>query len=170
VANSARTKNNQFSVGINLMLFLLLLAVIVFASLYFDLLKKNDLLKADIKRLESSQVLLMVPDEQAEDIANWLSQHPDQTETIIEFAGQNNKSIDSQSDIDTSPKSVLLTPQPLTDKSVEKNSIQSTEGVPETLSEDVLVSENEQGVKVIRLPHGGIRVTTRELPKKNESQ
>ena len=169
MASSVSVKLNKGSVGINLMLFLLLLAVVVLSSLYLDVLKKNDLLKADIKRLEASQVLLMVPDEQAADIANWLTQHPEQTQTIIEFAGPDAHSVDNKVDIDDPPKSVLLSPQPQLDDIAEKN-IQGTAIAPEKLSEDVLVSENEAGVKVIRLPHGGIRVTTRELPQKNESQ
>ncbi|MDP5144938.1 membrane anchored protein in chemotaxis locus [Shewanella sp. ULN5] len=169
MASFVGVKFNRGSVGINLILFLLLMAVVVFSSLYIDVLKKNDLLKADIKRLESSQVLLMVPDEQAADIANWLTQHPEQTETIIEFAGRDKQSVDDKIDIDNAPKSVLLSPQPHVDNLAETN-IQSPDNTSEKISEDVLVSENEHGVKVIRLPHGGIRVTTRELPQKNESQ
>jgi hypothetical protein len=139
----------------NLVMFLLTIAVIFFAGLYFDTLRKKELLEADVARLESTQVLLMVPDEQAEDIANWLKQHPDQTDAIIEFASSNNS--------DTNNKSVVLGPDVQSEKTdstaatkLEANNIKS-------LQSDVIISENEDGVKVISLPNGGIRVTTREL-------
>ena len=156
------------SVGISLMLFLLMLAVIALSSLYFDALKKNDLLKADVERLAASQVLLMVPDEQAADIANWLAQHPEQTETIIEFAGRDKSSTYGNIGEHSHQQSVLLGPQIATEFSTTEPS--ATQMVDDNPPTDVVVSENADGVKVIRLPHGGIRVTTRELPKETESK
>lgn len=165
---SQGSKYYRGSVGISLMLFLLMLAVIVLSSLYFDTLKKNDLLKADVERLTASQVLLMVPDEQAAEIANWLAQHPDQTETIIEFAGSEKSGTYGKVGENPRQQSVLLGPQIATEVSTtESSENQMDQDNPPT---DVLVSENADGVKVIRLPHGGIRVTTRELPKEAESK
>lgn len=168
MANLNAIKYYRGNVSINLMLFLLTLAVITLSSLYFDMLKKNDLLKADVTRLEASQVLLMVPDEQAADIANWLAQHPEQTETIIEFAGRDKNSTYGNLGNNDRQQSVSLGPQITAEMSIADPSMtQIDHNKPPS---DVVVSENADGVKVIRLPHGGIRVTTRELSKETESE
>ncbi|WP_443019956.1 membrane anchored protein in chemotaxis locus [Shewanella sp. OMA3-2] len=142
--------------------------MITLASLYYDAVKKNDLLNADVARLTASQVLLMVPDEQAADIANWLAQHPEQTETIIEFAGRDKSNTYGALGESTRQQKVLLRPKIATEHSTTERSV--TQMVHDKPPADVLMSENSDGVKVIRLPHGGIRVTTRELPKETESQ
>lgn len=155
MANGYLHHQNKGSVMPNLMLFLLTIAVIFFAGLYFETLRKNTKLEAEVARLESTQVLLMVPDEQAEDIANWLKQHPDQTDAIIEFASDKNSS--------TNTKSVLLGPNAQPDKSSPTQAVNQQTNNMVSPQSDVIISENEDGVKVISLPNGGIRVTTREL-------
>lgn len=124
-----------------LALFLMTVAIFVLAGLSTDLYRKNEVLKLDVQRLENSQVLLMVPDEQAELIANWLEQHPAQTQSLINMVAQKQ-------------------PQVGETKTVTK--VQAASEVPKNTSGNTLESESEDGVKVIKLPHGGIRVTTRD--------
>jgi hypothetical protein len=108
-------------------LFLSFIMIFVLAGLYIDAHQKVTLLQQDVARLTASQVLLMVPEEQAANIADWLTMHPEQTQAII---------VDKvKFDIDTPAK---------------------------WKDQEIVMSENDQGVKVIRLPNGGIRVTTRD--------
>ncbi|WP_310736204.1 membrane anchored protein in chemotaxis locus [Shewanella sp. SG41-3] len=128
--------------------FLCFIAILVLAGLYVDANKKITLLKQDVARLTDSQVLLMVPEEQAANIANWLTQHPEQTQAIVASAGQEQA------------KSVLFGPGALDDDQPTK--LKHPEVVSEGNNQEIIVSEDAQGVKVIRLPNGGIRVTTRD--------
>ena len=130
-----------------LVFFLCFIAILVLAGLYVDANKKITLLKQDVARLTDSQVLLMVPEEQAANIANWLTQHPEQTQAIVASAGQEQA------------KSVLFGPGALDDDQPTKH--KHPEVVSEGNNQEIIVSEDAQGVKVIRLPNGGIRVTTR---------
>ncbi|MGX9459951.1 hypothetical protein ACWXWU_01740 [Shewanella sp. A14] len=132
-------------------LFISFIIIIVLAGLYIEAQRKVTLLEQNVERLTASQVLLMVPEDQADNIANWLTQHPEQTQTIIASA-------DNQS------KSVLLGPgvmanSPFTDIDKVNDSINDPSMQKK---QEVVISENDQGVKVIRLPSGGIRVTTRD--------
>ncbi|MEZ8185164.1 membrane anchored protein in chemotaxis locus [Shewanella sp. 5S214] len=128
--------------------FLCFITILVLAGLYVDANKKITLLKQDVARLTDSQVLLMVPEEQAANIANWLTQHPEQTQAIVASAGQEQA------------KSVLFGPGALDDDQPTKH--KHPEVVSEGNNQEIIVSEDAQGVKVIRLPNGGIRVTTRD--------
>jgi hypothetical protein len=130
--------NGSGGIKVLLSLFLMTIVILVLAGLSFDLNKKNDLLRLDVKRLENSQVLLMVPDEHAAAIAHWLESNPKQTQSFINMA--------------TKPSKKVATTIP---EQTVKDSITESAG-------DKLVSESEDGVKVIKLPHGGIRVTTRD--------
>jgi hypothetical protein len=127
--------------GLVLCLFLMSVLCLVFGSLYLDSRNKLALLNEEISRLKQSQVLLMVPDDQAVVIADWLEKNPKQTNALIDMfatSSINGKKHAEHDSVNTN--SILQQP--------EKNS--------------VIVSETEDGVKVIKLPHGGIRVTTRE--------
>ncbi|MGI2171677.1 membrane anchored protein in chemotaxis locus [Shewanella sp. MF05960] len=144
MANSATSLITKLRLG----LFLCFVAILVLGSLYLDSRRKMTLLTKEVEQLKSSQVLLMVPEDQAENISNWLLMHPEQTQAMISQSGKN----------DT--KSVLVGPgaeAPNNDKL--SPSTDSSQTLP---THEVIVSENAQGVKVIRLPNGGIRVTTRE--------
>ncbi|MCL1141666.1 membrane anchored protein in chemotaxis locus [Shewanella gaetbuli] len=171
MANVNRSKHFvkpiQGNVLVSLLIFLLVTAVIALGSLYIETYKRNTLLKAEITRLEQSQVLLMVPDEQAADIANWLKRHPDQTQAILMQAGNEKQLTITDSNapglLEKEPKKVLIGP---TD--IEPSAAANTADINQNQT-DVLMSEDEQGVKVIRLPHGGIRVTTRDLPQESQS-
>ncbi|WP_227006708.1 membrane anchored protein in chemotaxis locus [Shewanella donghaensis] len=133
-----------------LVVFLLVIAVISFASLYFDSAKKMRDLQFQVEQLKSSQVLLMVPDDQAADIAAWLTKHPDKTKALAQKAANGEQ--------------ITLTLGP----GVSSNTNEVSPPMLETVNDTVI--ENTQGVKVIPLPHGGIRVTTREtdLPQNNQ--
>ncbi|OXR99813.1 hypothetical protein [Shewanella algae] len=144
--------------GYRLALFLFLVALVVVAALYWDLRQKNRQLSEKVAQLESSQVLLMVPDEQAAIIADWMSRHPQQTASLLDVIRPKVTSGTGPE----APTSAKLSVPP-GDISPERTPGEAGATVPlPTQTEDTRVTELENGVKVIRLPHGGIRVTTRE--------
>lgn len=213
----AKRKMNTFSI---LIIFLLSIGVFVTTSLYFDVRHKNELLLSEVERLQSSQVLLMVPDEQAEVVAKWMAEHPKATQALLSHAkpqqevkvtvgpgadvsearvhktGQDKPRTAAQIDQDdiVVPDSIAR----FTDKNIDEpatdgktiNEVtdlsslnsEASSAVPdiqlasdgikseadgskvekELVAVPLTISENEDGVKVISLPHGGIRVTTRE--------
>lgn len=131
-----------------LLLFVLVLITVVMTGLYLDLRHKFSALEEKNRELADSQVLLMVPDDQAEALARWLETHPNETQRLLQRVETKANSADEKpagEELPVSPKS---------------NDNQASE-IPEALVPEV-ISENEDGVKVIVLPHGGIRVTTRE--------
>ncbi|WP_445776246.1 membrane anchored protein in chemotaxis locus [Shewanella sp.] len=144
MANSTTSLTTKLTLG----LFLCLVAILVLGSLYVDSQRKMSLLSKEIEQLKASQVLLMVPEDQAENIANWLLNHPEQTQAMINQTGKNEA------------KSVLIGPGAAVATNDQLSSpADSSQTLP---TQEVIVSENAQGVKVISLPNGGIRVTTRE--------
>lgn len=144
--------------GYRLALFLFLVALVVVAALYWDLRQKNRQLSEKVAQLESSQVLLMVPDEQAAIIADWMSRHPQQTASLLDVIRPKVTSGTGPE----APTSANLSVSP-GDISPERTQGEAGATVPlPAQTEDAKVTELENGVKVIRLPHGGIRVTTRE--------
>ncbi|MGX2963635.1 membrane anchored protein in chemotaxis locus [Shewanella sp. FeAMO] len=144
--------------GYRLALFLFLVALVVVAALYWDLRQKNRQLSEKVAQLESSQVLLMVPDEQAAIIADWMSRHPQQTASLLDVIRPKVTSGTGPE----APTSANLSVPP-GDISPERTPGEVGAAVPlPAQTEDTRVTELENGVKVIRLPHGGIRVTTRE--------
>lgn len=132
-------------------LFLSFIVILVLAALYIDAQQKITLLEQDVTRLTESQVLLMAPEDQAVNIANWLIQHPEQTQAIIASAGkeQAQSVLFGPGALDSTELTEVDKVKHDTDVSVQPN------------DQEVIVSEDAQGVKVIRLPNGGIRVTTR---------
>lgn len=167
-----------------LIMLLMGIAIVSLGALNLDYRHKNIDLREEIQRLQASQVLLMVPDEQAELIATWLASHPDQTKAMLQLAapGEHKAVTIGPEVLDTVPKNDV---PPLLDRH-HSVTIESTESfsVPELLQAPmddaqhviqntiapiqdvkmlpVVISENAEGVKVISLPNGGIRVTTRE--------
>lgn len=161
------------STNIVLIMVLMGIAIVCLGALSLDYHRKISLLRDDVKRLESTQVLLMVPDEQAEAIATWLASHPDQTKAMLKLASPG-----EQKAVTLGPETLTTPGPPLLDKSLDKsptmgtppehNQIQ-TPLMPEQPNTTngsgpvpVIISENADGVKIISLPNGGIRVTTRE--------
>ncbi|WP_299791270.1 hypothetical protein [uncultured Shewanella sp.] len=206
----AKRKLNTFSI---LIIFLLSIGVFVSTTLYFDVRHKNELLLSEVERLKSSQVLLMVPDEQAEVVAKWMAEHPKATQALLSHAkpqqevkvtigpgldvsspvhksgpdGANTAAETGQDDIvvptslartlteDSKPQSSEGPAVRATDNSLASDPGSVVEPVTakpdsnladteqkELVAVPLTISENEDGVKVISLPHGGIRVTTRE--------
>ncbi|QDE31913.1 MULTISPECIES: membrane anchored protein in chemotaxis locus [Shewanella] len=145
---------SEYSLQTKLMLglFLSFIVILVLAGLYINAHRKVTLLEQDVLRLTASQVLLMVPEDQAANIAHWLTQHPEQTQAMISSARKDQT------------QSVLLGPGALDSESLTEvdNTKNDTDASAELKRQDVIVSENAQGVKVIRLSNGGIRVTTRD--------
>ncbi|QYJ74071.1 membrane anchored protein in chemotaxis locus [Shewanella sp. FJAT-52076] len=127
------------SSGMTLVIFLLALFSVVITVLYFDLRVKYTELKVKNAELAASQVLLMVPDSQAEALAQWLESHPRETERLLKQVEIKANGGDG----------------------VKEDSTQGAESIPRKLVPEV-ISENSDGVKVISLPDGGIRVTTRD--------
>ena len=133
-----------------LSIFLLVVICAVMTILYLDLRHKFANLEAKNRELAASQVLLMVPDDQAEALAAWLESHPQQTEQLL-------KRVETKANDGTKPSSATKADGPLKPDAAVPNQ----EALPDALVPEV-ISENDDGVKVIVLPHGGIRVTTRE--------
>lgn len=149
----------QISTTTMLWLFLLIISSIVTGALYFDMRHKNSLLEAKIAELENSQVLLMVPEEQAQTFAQWMAANPKVTQSIIGQAQPG-----SQVRIEMGllgdargSRSPIMTPQ--ASDAADHLPIKSDRTAHSQTNE---LSESEDGVKVIALPHGGIRVTTRD--------
>lgn len=165
-----------------LIILLMAIAILCLGALSLDYRHRNSLLREDIKRLESTQVLLMVPDEQAEAIATWLASHPDQTKAMLQLAAPG-----EQKAVAIGPESTQISVPPLLGKQsaamdTAKDKANQQPLVPTLLQTPeaevkaatspiesnkaqmlpVVISENADGVKVISLPNGGIRVTTRK--------
>ncbi|ABZ76036.1 conserved hypothetical protein [Shewanella halifaxensis HAW-EB4] len=215
-----------------LLLFLLSIASFTFGSLYFESQHKNKLLSSEVQKLKNSQVLLMVPDEQAEVMANWMANNPHFVQSFVDKAKQGEATVlpigpgahqgeqsqlpltshngDESASVNTSEKVIqgaLVKPPEgkqalratLNTAPAEKVTIKKSEPVENEASNDksslaepsaqiepsaqkeasdikqngnhnakskviktVTVIEGDDGVKLISLPHGGIRVTTRE--------
>ena len=207
-----------------LLMFLLSIASFTFGSLYFEAQHKNKLLSSEVQKLKNSQVLLMVPDEQAELMANWMAENPDFVSSFVEKAKQgestvlplgpgaqqpSSQSVSSKSRglADDEQQKQSVTQQkpvkPVSTKEQEKRlngasaktEQKHTAAILSELDRDavltvtdeersnaakmkdsafnstrvvkqaVMLNESPDGVKLISLPHGGIRVTTRELEK-----
>ena len=76
----SKGESNTFSIVVIL---LLSVAVFTLTSLYLEIRHKNELLVLEVERLEGTQVLLMVPDEQAEVVAKWMSDNPEATKAML---------------------------------------------------------------------------------------
>jgi len=170
----AKRKVSTFSI---LIICLLAMGFFVTTSLYFDVRHKNTLLLKEIERLQSSQVLLMVPDEQAEIVAKWMAEHPQATAALLQHAkpqqevkvtvgpgveiAESRAHTMSQKEAQTAalmgPDDIVV---PLDTEEV-KNDVEGGKAEKELVVVPLVISENEDGVKLISLPHGGIRVTTR---------
>ncbi|GIU46113.1 membrane anchored protein in chemotaxis locus [Shewanella algidipiscicola] len=152
----------QPSTTLLLWLFLLTMSTVVTGALYFDMRHKNSLLEAQITELENSQVLLMVPEEQAQPLADWMAANPKVTQSIIDQAKPGSQvrvemgGAAPPSHLDNNVKALTMPPPNTTAVHGSENS-----DVVIKIQADEL-PESKDGVKVITLPHGGIRVTTRD--------
>lgn len=175
------SRKAQISINILLIMVLMGIAIVFLGALIFDYHRKNIKLHADVKRLEASQVVLMVPDEQAQVIADWLATHPEQTKAMLKMAAPGeHKSVTLGPDMPETDKEYippLLEKVPDTDKQqsspqqfidpsassrLQNEAALAAEFRQQSVNVPVVISENADGVKVISLPSGGIRVTTRE--------
>lgn len=196
--------NSLKGISTSIALFMLFMAIAIFClgGISIDLWQKNRQLKADVQQLQSTQVLLMVPDEQAQSIANWLTEHPEQMKAMLTLkAPGEQKSVvigpgaaqmpddgiasSTTADVpatlrrtstaETTPEPAQLSPLIEIDNTELENKANANESIQNltpnaTLGSTaramtplpVVISENADGVKVISLPNGGIRVTTRE--------
>ncbi len=130
-------KQESSSLYIKLALFLLTTAFLSVATLYFEVNKENRELKKQVETLKASQVLLMVPDEQADALSEWLNSHPESIETLLK---------QKKDDKPELPQNV----EPKNMKSVDIKNSQAQ------------LSFGSEEIKTYKLPHGGIRVTTRK--------
>ncbi|MGL4475294.1 MAG: hypothetical protein ACRCT7_12725 [Shewanella sp.] len=143
----------------------------------------RQLLTQDVQRLQATQTLIVVGNEQAQDFATWLNNNPEQIQTLL--AAQD---VDSASAEPTLAKKPETTPEAnvavnlvasldansTTNHSDEQTSALGKQALTKheaplrqtilasPATHSVELSEDEHGVKVLLLPHGGIRVTTRQ--------
>ncbi|WP_441347617.1 membrane anchored protein in chemotaxis locus [Shewanella sp. Shew256] len=167
------------STNMLLIIVLMAIAILCLAALSLDYHRKIMALRDDVKRLESTQILLMVPDEQAQAIASWLASHPDQTKAMLKLASPGEqKAVTLGPETFSAPETKIppTLEKPADDKPLqqatvdpvpellrpETSSVLSTAAQSQSNNVPVVISENADGVKVISLPNGGIRVTTRE--------
>ncbi|WP_028768707.1 hypothetical protein [Shewanella fidelis] len=184
-----------------LAIFLLSVTTFSFGALYFDSQHKVKVLTAEVNELTKSQVLLMVPDEQAAVMANWMANNPEFVQGFVDKArkgeatvlpigpGAAREVVDSKTlnqqkaqhaaqpsspvaregysngyeqAIDKFAESEPDELKPSTASKVITSQIAVNDAVNQHPAQAVTVLESDDGVKVIRLPHGGVRVTTRE--------
>ncbi len=220
-----------------LVMFLLSIAAFVLGSLYFELRYKNQLLLEEVAELKQSQILFMVPDEQAEVMANWMAENPvfvqsfvararageltsmpigdgsveqliqrsitqsNQSEAESSIAADNSientvlepLTIDSAKsklpttdnrllqendlpDIDTAHVVAKIDKQEPAAEYADDRLLQESNAVVEQANNELapqmtyslpdkaqMLNITEEGVKLISLPHGGIRITTRAI-------
>lgn len=164
-----------------LLIFLLSIAAFTLGSLYFELKHKHQLLIDEVAQLKASQILFMVPDAQAEVMANWMVQNPTFVQPFAEQAreGQVTTMSIGDSRAENSSEQVNEHDSVATKMAADigiKNKVLAINTVkikdPSVVLEDTpvtfpkkvqKVSVAEDGVKLISLPDGGIRITTRAL-------
>ncbi|MBM7073909.1 hypothetical protein JQC92_18035 [Shewanella sp. 202IG2-18] len=126
---------------LKLALFLLTTAFLSVSALYFDLRNKNSKLKNEAKSLRESQILLMVPDEQSDALSEWLKSHPESIDSLLEQKKRND--MNNQDVVQPKPTS--------SEKKIERTKVQAS-----------VTDFGSKDIKTYKLPHGGIRVTTRQ--------
>lgn len=158
------------STNVVLMFVLMGIAIVSLGALALDYRNKVRLLEDAVTRLESSQILLMVPDAQADAIAGWLISHPEQTQALLTSAkpGQQNTVTLAPQQVTAPLSNDIITGQNKAELSREMLE-PAGQAHPKLPSKGMgkadvssVISVDADGVKVIRLPSGGIRVTTRE--------
>ncbi|MFQ6370342.1 hypothetical protein [Shewanella sp. YIC-542] len=158
----AEHKGAGHTTAYQLGLFLLLLLLVVLSALSWQFYQKNQALQQQVLQLQDAQVVLMVPDEQAATIADWMVAHPEQTAALLDVvkpAQTGEKSL--QQVLDEQQRHEGKTPPQQANRPVAADG--KSLSVPESPNAPVMVEQLQDGVKVIRLPHGGIRVTTRDV-------
>ncbi|MCL1123863.1 hypothetical protein [Shewanella surugensis] len=152
-----------------LLSFLLLVTSVTFGGLYFDTWQKNNRLNKQVHDLQQSQILLSVPKEQASVIAHWMNAHPEYVEAMVSQA-QVEQAL--QLEDSTSITSVPIASKEsmieklginvtVMNKAVMNKSAMTHHTIKPAIQSSRVIAESEEGVKIIALPHGGIRITTR---------
>ncbi|MCF1426687.1 MAG: hypothetical protein LPD71_05545 [Shewanella sp.] len=122
----------------------------------------NARLQAEVTSLKSSQVMLMVPNEQAQQLSDWLGANPQRVEEVINMARQGER---LNVEIDAQLPALQQLPQAEPGQQPDNRADSRQPLVVDSRAASAVItleSVDAQGIKVIRLPHGGIRVTTRE--------
>lgn len=155
--------------GYRLTIFLLSIAVLLFATLTWQYFDKSRQLAAQVEQLKTSQIMLMVPEQHAAAIAQWMEQHPQQTASLLEVVKPvvegkltQPEALARQQDagrgVSNAP-SAGLAPQPLTEK------MQNVSEEPSTPRQEPQASSLPNGVTVAPTAHGGVIITTRDVTK-----
>ncbi|MGB0894787.1 MAG: hypothetical protein ACPGUD_10295 [Parashewanella sp.] len=132
--------------------FILSVSLICVSALYVELYKQNQILAKQVKKLTASQVLLMVPDEHSEQLKEWLASHPESIDSLLKQGQLSTEKFDG---------------------SVHRQALKINKSQQQTVSHKQTVKPNtkatigdngfkDEKINVQQLPHGGIRVTTRE--------
>ncbi|MCG9697130.1 membrane anchored protein in chemotaxis locus [Shewanella sp. Isolate11] len=155
-------RSNGSNTLLLLMLFLSFISASSIGALYLELRHKHSLLQAKVEKLENSQVLLMVPTEQAESLAQWMEKNPTFTEAMLEQVrpGQHTRVevTAATQKVQLRNTQALATEQ----SSLTSSNMALAKNQADKISAPVTVSEDKDGVKLIKLPGGGIRITTRD--------
>ncbi|MDB2386249.1 hypothetical protein N9W21_02755 [Shewanella sp.] len=138
-----------------LLIFLLSTAVVALSLLYVELASNNQTLQVQVDKLTAEQVLLVVPDQQAEAIAHWMQSNPQWLAHQVLQARKHHSSIST-------------TIGPTVDSAKAPQPLSANEPSTEPLKQAHEITMTAEGVRIISLPHGGIRITTRELENNNK--
>lgn len=157
------------STGYRLTIFLLSIAVLLFATLTWQYFDKSRQLAAQVETLQASQVMLMVPEQHAAAIARWMEQHPQQTASLLEvikpvaegqLTPQQALELQQASGKQDAKASLAgIAPQPLTQK------MQNVSEAPAKPQSEPQASRQQNGINVVPTQHGGVIITTRDVTK-----
>ncbi|MGI2259467.1 hypothetical protein [Shewanella sp. GXUN23E] len=155
-------KLSRWSLGLALVLAVCIGTLSWTGFMLVKLWDTNARLHAEVNSLKSSQVMLMVPDEQAQQLSDWLGANPQRVEELINMARKGerlNVEIEAETPALKQHSEGGADEQP----NIRDDNAQPQVGDNRAPSTAITIeSVDAQGIKVIRLPHGGIRVTTRE--------
>ncbi|KFZ36880.1 hypothetical protein HR45_13845 [Shewanella mangrovi] len=148
-----------------LTIFLLVVASMALATAAWRFYSQNQQLQQQVDKLQDSQVMLMVPKEQAELIANWMQLHPEQVASLLQAVKPVSKGQMTQQqalDSDNPDTRNNTTREPITNQLSEA---ETADNEAQVLTGDALstIGNIAQGVNVVSLEHGGIIITTRNI-------
>lgn len=157
--------NNNAVLGYKLAVFLLSIAVFALATVAWTFFDKSRKLQRQVTNLQASQVMLMVPEEQAATIASWMQQHPQQTASLLDAVKPVAEGTMTQQQALRAEQQ-----QPLNNRlqSGEASSLKpktnKQQGDATPIQQDAKPkASNIDGMTVVPTEHGGVIITTRDV-------
>ena len=163
MAKTESTNNDNLTY--KLAVFLLIVLVLALATIAWQYFDKSRKLQQQVAKLQASQVMLMVPKEQAATIANWMQQHPQQTASLLDVIKPIAEGTMSQQQALQAEKSTSLENRlPSGQASLLKPPAKQTQGERDAAKQDAKPKASEiDGMTVVPTEHGGVIITTRDV-------